>query len=149
MGIDEMAPRKSYRAANDPNHEEIPIPWKYNRAVMRGEEHFKLGQYQKANKEYDKAIKLMPHESKAYDDRARSYFALGKHQRALEDHDKAVEVAPNDPIVYNNRCNSYNALGQHQRAIEDYDKAIKMGASTAGIRTGVGPTAPRASTSGR
>ena len=51
-----MAPRKGYRSANDPNHEEYPVTWEYDRAVTQGNEYFNLGQYQQAIKEYDKAI---------------------------------------------------------------------------------------------
>ena len=143
-----MAPRKGYRSANDPNHEEYPVTWKYDRAVMQGDEYFNLGQYQKAIKEYDKAIKRMRNEPSAYDARGRSYFALGQRQRALEDHDKAVEVAPNEPIVYNNRGNSYHALGQYQQAIEDYDKAIELGPTAGRYKTGEIPTVTLTSTSG-
>ena len=107
-----MAPRKGYRSANDPNHEEYPVTWKYDRLVRQGDEYFKLGQYQQAIEEYDKAIKLNPNDAIGYKTRGNSYLALAQYQRAIEDYDKAIELDPNDAEARTLRQRALRALDE-------------------------------------
>ena len=98
-----MPPRKKNPSGFDPNHEEYPDSYYYDLIISEGNYYFKLGQYQQAIEEYDKAIKRNPNDAIGYRHRGLSYSILGQYQRAIEDYYKAIELDPNDAGTYNNR----------------------------------------------
>ena len=79
-----------------------------------------------AVKEFNKAIRLVPSYTLAYNNRGYAYHKLGEDQRAIQDLDKAIQLDPNYAKAYNNRGIAYGRLGQYQQAIEDFDKAIQL-----------------------
>ena len=96
-----MPPRKTYPSDSDPNHEEYPTFYSYDLFVSRGTSYFRLGQYQHAIEEYDKALKMDPNDAIGYYNRGLSYRRLGQYQRAIEDCDKAIELDPDNAEPYN------------------------------------------------
>ena len=91
-----------------------------------GTAYFKLGQYQRAIEDYNKAITLKTDFADAYDNRGTAYDRLGQFQRAIEDYNKAITLKTDFAYAYYNRGTAYDRLGQYQRAIEDYNKAITL-----------------------
>lgn len=93
---------------------------------IRGLTHGKLGQYQLAIEEFDKALLLKPYYIKAYYNRGLAYAKLGQHQRAIENFSQAIGMMPDYDKAYHERGNSYFALGQYQPAIKDYSEALRI-----------------------
>ncbi len=99
----------------------VPLAY-YNRGNAYG----KLGNYQRAIKDYDRDIKLDLQDEQAYVNRGVTYEKLGNYQLAIEDFNKAIELDLQDEQAYVNRGATYKKLGNYQLAIEDFDKAIKL-----------------------
>jgi hypothetical protein len=93
---------------------------------IRGITYGKLGQYQLAIEEFDKALHLKPYYVKAYYNRGLAYAKLGQHQRAVEDYSQAIKIMPDYAKAYHERGNSYFELSQYHLAIEDYREAIRI-----------------------
>jgi len=98
--------------------------------TLRGVAHDKLGQYQRAIRDYDTAIQLIIRLKLDYAEtyilRGIAYFKLGQHQRAIQDYDTAIRLKPDYAEVYYNRGNAYLDLKQYQSAIQDFDAAIRL-----------------------
>ena len=92
----------------------------------RGLEKCKLGRYEEAIKDLDKAIKLDPNYAEAYNDRGGAKAGLGRYEEAIKDLDKAIKLDSNYTEAYNNRGGARYMLGKYKKAIGDYDKAIKL-----------------------
>jgi len=89
----------------------------------------KLGQYQRAIEDFDKAIQLDPGYANGfgiYTERGYAYVELGQYQRAIQDFDMPIRLDPGWQYGYSNRGRSYGSLGQYQRAIQDFDKVIQQ-----------------------
>ena len=63
-----------------------------NRGISKG----KLGKYEEAIKDYNKAIDLNPDIVKHIITEGISKANLGKYEEAIKDYDKAIELNPND-----------------------------------------------------
>jgi len=94
--------------------------------ARRGESYWRLGEYQKAIADCDKAIQLDPNNSSAYAVRGASYGWLGEYPKAIADCDKAIQLDPNYSFAYAVRGDSYRLLGEYRKAIADCDKAIQL-----------------------
>jgi tetratricopeptide (TPR) repeat protein len=91
-----------------------------------GKVYQKSGDYVRAVREYDSAIRTSPQLVDAYNGRGIVYNALADYPRAIKDFDKAVELNPAYADAYNNRGTSYTALHDWDRAIADFDHAIAI-----------------------
>ena len=92
----------------------------------RGSSYNELKQYERAIKDFDKAIALKSDYIEAYFNRGVNYVELGQYERAIKDFDKAIKLKPDYASAYNNRGVSYNGLELYEHAIADYDKAIEL-----------------------
>jgi len=104
--------------------ESVPIAY-YNRALIFD----KMGRFDKAIEDYDKAIAVNPFWSAAYYNRALIFDRMGRFDKAIEDYDKAIALNPSDPNAYYNRALIFDRMGRFDKAIEDYDKAIALNPS--------------------
>ncbi|MDI9314235.1 MAG: tetratricopeptide repeat protein [Hydrotalea sp.] len=86
----------------------------------------KLGKYNEAIKDFDKAIELNPQHAEAYYNRGNAKIDLGQYDSAIKDYNEAIKLNPQHADAYNNRGNAKNGLGQHEEAMADYDKAIEL-----------------------
>jgi tetratricopeptide (TPR) repeat protein len=84
------------------------------------------GDFERAIKDYNKAIELNPEDADAYINRGNAYSGLTQYERALEDYNTVIELNPDYVDAYNNRGNAYAEKGNFERAIEDFDKAIEL-----------------------
>jgi protein O-mannosyl-transferase len=92
----------------------------------RGTAYGKMGQYDKALEDLDKAIMLYPDYSDAYSNRGIIYSKIGLLDSALQSFNKAVALKPNAAEAYSNRGVAYAMNGQYDKALEDYDRAIEL-----------------------
>ena len=86
----------------------------------------KKGTFETVIDVYDKALRLKPNFSEAYNNRGNAKDDLGRHDEALADYDEALRLTPDDAEVYNNRGVAKNNLGRHEEALADYDEAIRL-----------------------
>jgi tetratricopeptide (TPR) repeat protein len=93
----------------------------------RGSAYIGLGQYQRALRDYDEAIRISPQDAVALNNRALVYLRLGKPSQGLLDVEKAVQFAPREPHFYSMRALIVQSLGDRQGAIRDYNTAMALG----------------------
>jgi Tfp pilus assembly protein PilF len=89
----------------------------------------KMGRFDKAIENYDKAITLDPNDYLAYINRGAIFDKVGQLDKAIENFNKAVMVNPNDYAVYFNRGLTYDKIGNLDKAIEDFARVIALNAN--------------------
>ena len=85
-----------------------------------------LGNYEKAIRELDQALRMNPNDELFYHYRGIAKRNLGQHSAAILDFDEAIRLDPNDANAYHNRGYDKAQLGQHSAAILDFDEAIRL-----------------------
>ncbi|MBR0103583.1 MAG: tetratricopeptide repeat protein [Selenomonadaceae bacterium] len=109
-----------------------------NREINDVEELLKRAKYLKNNKEYDRALKdynkaleLEPDNQDALFSRASYYKNLKEDDKALTDLNKLLELNSNyNSTAYFDRGLIYYRLKNYQMAIQDYTKAIELNAKS-------------------
>ena len=86
----------------------------------------KMGQYDKAMENFDKALSLDQGDYLAYLNRGSIFDKLGRLDNAIESYNKAIMLHPNAYEAYFNRGLTYSKIGNLPRAIEDFQKAIAL-----------------------
>ena len=94
--------------------------------VDKGVQYFALGQYEKAIKSYDKAIRLNPKTANAYNKRGVAYQSLGQYDKAIQDYDEAIRLDPENASAYHNRGIANEALGNSLQAEQDSAKSKEL-----------------------
>ena len=94
--------------------------------IQRGENFFKSGQYQAALSEFNRAIKLAPANSRAFNNRGYTYYTLRQYRPAIRDLSKSIRLNPNNAMAYNNRGNIHFLANHFDQAISDYQNAIRL-----------------------
>ena len=92
--------------------------------VNRGIAFRRLGDIDRAIKDYDEAIRLNPRAADAYNNRGNAFRALDDLGRAGRDYDEAIRLNPHYAQAFNNRGIIFLELGEIDRAMQDFDKAI-------------------------
>ncbi len=90
----------------------------------RGVAYFGLAQYQRAIRDYDRAIALNSNYAEAFNNRGNAYNSLDQYARAIADLDRAIALKPGYAHAYYNRGDAYVSLRLFARAAADYDAAI-------------------------
>jgi tetratricopeptide (TPR) repeat protein len=85
-------------------------------------------QYDKALRDFDKAIQLDPSDPSLYQDRGYTWHLKGNEFKALSDYAEAIRLNPEFALAYNNRAWTYATCKEHRyrdgkKAIEDAEKA--------------------------
>ena len=88
------------------------------------------GQFDKAIKDYDKAIALSPSYYEAFFNRGTAFETKGQLDKAIVDYDKAIALNPSYYEAYANRGMIYEKMGQPDKAIEEYHKTITLDPSS-------------------
>jgi lipoprotein NlpI len=85
-----------------------------------------MGEYDKAIKDYDRAIALNPQYANALNNRANAYRCKGEYGHAIEDYNKAIGLDPNDAKVIKSRGIAEFYLGQFDPARKDLETALQL-----------------------
>ena len=85
-----------------------------------------LGNYEKAIRELDQALRMNPKDAWSYHNRGIAKRNLGQHYSAILDYDAAIRLDSTDANAYYNRGNAKRRLGRHAAAILDYDAVIRL-----------------------
>jgi tetratricopeptide (TPR) repeat protein len=82
--------------------------------------------FDRALKDFDKAIEMDSRFWSAYQNRGMAYSGKGLHDKAVEEFSKVIEVNPDSSLLYKDRGTAYLRLGDYESAIKDFDKAIEL-----------------------
>jgi tetratricopeptide (TPR) repeat protein len=93
----------------------------------RGLHLFKLGHFDLALEDFNKAISLNPNYILAYNDRGALYLAMKKYRPALADFNRALAINPQFARPYLGRAFTYEGLNDAPAALADYTMLCSMG----------------------
>jgi tetratricopeptide (TPR) repeat protein len=91
-------------------------------AVVRGDEHFDKGQYDKAIAEYTEAIRLDPRDTQTLSKRAQAYMKMEDFDRALDDLNDILHLEPGN-IAAKLAVNTVIARAREARAAQNVPQA--------------------------
>lgn len=80
----------------------------------------------KALADYSTAVRLMPEETKPYEERAQVYYEQGRYDLADADYKKMVELKPGDVMGYMGLGRNANAQKKWSDAIKQFDYVTKL-----------------------
>ena len=92
----------------------------------RGFAYKRLGEYQHAIEDYDRAIELDPNYARAYASRGSAFRSLRDYKHAIDDYNRALEYKPNYLWAYAGRGQAYSLQKDYTHAIQDLNHAIKL-----------------------
>lgn len=84
------------------------------------------GEYEKALRDIDFAIKINDQEASYHNSRGTVYHRQEKYEEARENYDKALSLKPNNIGFLNNRGIAYRELGDFENALKDFNEAIEL-----------------------
>jgi len=105
-----------------------------------GATHLQMREYERAIRDFDRALALDPGLVAAWRQRALAHRGKGDYERALADLEQAILLAPSDPRFYTDRGVTYELLGDYSSAIRDFSRAIAFKPNHAPALEGRGRT---------
>jgi lipoprotein NlpI len=105
-----------------------------------GVTHLQMREYERAIRDFDRALALEPGLVVAWRQRALAYRSKGDYERALADFEQAILLAPSDARLYTDRGVAYELLGDYPNAIRDFNRAIAFKPNHASAIEGRGRT---------
>jgi tetratricopeptide (TPR) repeat protein len=93
--------------------------------LRRGNDALRKSEYDRAIKDFDKAIRLDPNNAAAFSDRGVAWFYKKEYDKAIEDYDEAIRLYPEYALAFFNRGLAWLCKKEYDNAIKDYDKATK------------------------
>jgi tetratricopeptide (TPR) repeat protein len=87
-----------------------------------------MGEFEKALKDYDRAIELHPKEVVWFFNRGQAYHIKKVYKEAISDYSKAIELDPEHAWAYYNRGLAYYDSKAYGNAVSDYSRAIELDA---------------------
>ncbi len=91
-----------------------------------GDTYNKMGDYDKAIGEFNRALELNDKFSLAYNNRGMAYGMKGYYDLALADFNKAIELDPQYVDAITNKGEAYRMKSQYDLAIENFDRALSI-----------------------
>ena len=99
-------------------------PWNDGAYVNRGIAYRRLGDIDRAIRDYDQAIRVNPRAADALNNRGNAFRAREEYDRAMRDYDEAIRLDPHYAHALNNRGIIFLELGDLNRSIVEFDRAI-------------------------
>jgi lipoprotein NlpI len=97
-----------------------------------GVTHLQQGEYDRAIRDFDRAIAMQPGLVVAWRQRGVAHTAKGDYDRAVADYDQALVFAPNDPRLHADRGAVLVLLNDYDRALRAFDRALSIKPDHAG-----------------
>ena len=95
-------------------------------AFLRGNFHYKRGEFEKAIELYDWAITLNPKLAEAWGNKGLALGNLERYKEEISCCDKAIELKPDYALAWVNKGNALGNLKRYEEALSCYDKAIEL-----------------------
>ena len=92
----------------------------------RGNTLYDLKRYKEAITTYDKAIKIRPEYSEAWNGQGNTLYELKRYKKALDAYEKAIQIQPKYLEAWIGRSFVLDNLQRYQEAIDSFDKALKI-----------------------
>ena len=93
----------------------------------RGNAYYAKGQFNRAIKDYDNAIRLQPDLAEAFSNRGNVYRKKGQFDRAIKDYDTAIHLKPDDGRIFADRGLTYEKKGAPTQALLNFKRARALG----------------------
>jgi tetratricopeptide (TPR) repeat protein len=103
------------------------------RAIERGNEASRTGDFAMAIAAYTEAIKHGHQSAAVYNNRAYAYWSRGDTDAAIADYDWSILLEPGNIVALTNRAIAYGFRGDHQLALRDLDHAVSVAPENADI----------------
>ena len=97
-----------------------------NVSMQRGIAYYEQGQYDRAIRDFDEAIRLDAGYVHAWNNRGLTYSNKGQYDRAIRDLDEAIRLDPGHVPAWHNRGAAYYNKGDYDQAIRDFDEVIRL-----------------------
>ena len=94
--------------------------------MMRGNAYAAKGDWDRALRDYDEAIKTEPANADAWVNRGNIYARKRQRDKSMRDYNEALRLNPKLPQAYCNRALNYLDLGQADKALSDLNEAIRL-----------------------
>ena len=91
-----------------------------------GVTHLQQGQYDRAIRDFDRALAIRPGMVVAWRNRGLAHRNKGDFERAIADYDQAILLAPGDARLFTDRGLAYLAMSDDSHAIQDFDRAVAL-----------------------
>ncbi len=129
-------------AAADPGGIETPFPRPRGAEsyLEEGTVYFAVGQFERAEERFSRALQTEPLLGSAYYNRGLALARMGRIGEALADYDRAATLLPDDPDVFNNRGLMRCARGEFAAALADFRRALALAPEDGLIRLNLGLT---------
>lgn len=86
----------------------------------------KIGEYERALAEIDRAIEIHPNYAESYVQRAMIHKAHGNRFKAIDDYSRAIDIDPSRYTIHYDLAQALRQLKMYRPAIESYLKAIEL-----------------------
>ena len=97
-----------------------------------------LGNYEKAIRELDQALRMNPKDPWSYHNRGLAKAQLGRYAAAIADYDASVRLNPLRNEAYIDRGDALNSLKEYTSALADFNTAIRFFPNNSKARIGRG-----------
>jgi tetratricopeptide (TPR) repeat protein len=94
--------------------------------ITRGNAYLGLGDWGRALRDFDEAIKLSPENSGAFFGRGNAYVRKKEREKAIADFSEAIRLKPAESEAWYNRARASLAMEKIEQALSDFSEAIRL-----------------------